>query len=165
MDRREFLQTSGLALGSLLLQDEKKKPTQFQVACMTLPYAQFPLDRALTGIKSAGYKNVAWYTSHKEGGKSVAVIAPDDPPEKARDLGQRCRDMGLEPLLMFSGIYPEAKSGLEVLKEREQVVGCEVGEVERDHIAPMTHREKPQEDGECVAIAANRVGTDAPDPG
>ncbi|HLF92608.1 MAG TPA: TIM barrel protein [Planctomycetota bacterium] len=118
MDRREFLQTSGLALGSLLLQDEKKKPTQFQVACMTLPYAQFPLDRALTGIKSAGYKNVAWYTSHKEGGKSVAVIAPDDPPEKARDLGQRCRDMGLEPLLMFSGIYPEAKSGLEVLTQR-----------------------------------------------
>ncbi len=118
MDRREFLQASGAALGSLFLQEEKKKPTKFQVACMTLPYAQFPLDRALSGIKAAGYGNVAWYTTHKEDGKPVPVIAPDDPPEKAAELGRKCRGLGLEPLLMFSGIYPEAKNGLEVLTQR-----------------------------------------------
>ena len=118
MDRREFLQASGAALGSLFVQEEKKKPTQFQVACMTLPYAQFPLDRALSGIKAAGYRNVAWYTTHKEDGKAVPVIAPDDPPEKAAELGRKCRGLGLEPLLMFSGIYPEAKNGLEVLTQR-----------------------------------------------
>jgi sugar phosphate isomerase/epimerase len=126
MDRREFLQVSAAGLSSLAFgQDEKKKnPTQFQIACMTLPYSQFPLTRALDGIKSAGYKYVAWYTNQKEDGKSVPVIAPDDPPEKAKELGRRCRDMGLEPLLMFSGIYPEAKNGLEVLTQRLKQAGA-----------------------------------------
>jgi len=126
IDRRDFLQLGAAGLTSLAFgQDEKKKkPTQFQIACMTLPYSQFPLTRALEGIKSAGYANVAWYTTQKEDGKSVPVIAPDDPPEKARDLGKRCRDMGLEPLLMFSGIYPEAKNGLEVLTQRLKQAGA-----------------------------------------
>jgi len=126
MDRREFLQVSAAGLSSLAFgQDEKKKTlTQFQIACMTLPYSQFPLTRALDGIKSAGYKYVAWYTNQKEDGKSVPVIAPDDPPEKAKELGRRCRDMGLEPLLMFSGIYPEAKNGLEVLTQRLKQAGA-----------------------------------------
>src|SRR5271165_3894771 len=43
------------------------KATRFQIACMTLPYSRFPLDRALTGIKAAGYDHVAWGTTHKEG--------------------------------------------------------------------------------------------------
>ena len=40
------------------------------------------------------------------------------PPEKARELGQRCRDMGLEPLMMFSTIYPEAPEAVAVLTNR-----------------------------------------------
>ena len=44
------------------------RPT-FQIACMTLPYSQFPLERALTGIKAAGYQYVAWGTTHKEDGR------------------------------------------------------------------------------------------------
>ena len=50
------------------------KPTDFQIACMTLPYSQFPLQRALDGIISAGYRYVAWGTSHREtpGGKRTA---------------------------------------------------------------------------------------------
>src|SRR5438093_6135837 len=53
----------------------KSKPTTFQIACMTLPYAQFPLERALAGIKAAGYKYVAWGTSHQEAeGKQVPVM-------------------------------------------------------------------------------------------
>jgi len=39
-------------------------PTRFQVASMTLPYSQFSLQRALTGIKAAGYQHVAWGTTH-----------------------------------------------------------------------------------------------------
>ena len=86
---------------------------------MTLPYAQFPLDRALMGIQSAGYKFVAWGTSHKDAdGKSIPIIASDARPEKARELAKRCRDLGLTPLLMFSGIYPEAKEAVEVLTNR-----------------------------------------------
>src|SRR5262249_43230382 len=94
------------------------KPTRFQIACMTLPYALFPLERALTGIKSAGYRYVAWGTTHQESGKPVPVMAADASPTKAKELGKRCRDLGLEPLLMFSGIYPENKDAPRVLKNR-----------------------------------------------
>jgi sugar phosphate isomerase/epimerase len=120
--RREFLGIGAAALAaarSARAQEPRKDPTRFQVACMTLPYSAFPLDRALAGIKSAGYAHVAWGTSHKEeGGKSVPVLAPDAPPEKAAELAKKCRDLGLEPLLMFSNIYPENPKGLEVLTQR-----------------------------------------------
>ena len=87
---------------------------------MTLPYSQYPLARALSGLKSAGYKFVAWGTSHKEAGeaKGVPVMPADASPQKAKELGQRCRDLGLEPLMMFSGIYPEDPKGMEVLSAR-----------------------------------------------
>jgi sugar phosphate isomerase/epimerase len=127
LDRRSFLQAGavgivGAALAGRVRADEtkpdKSKPTKFQVACMTLPYSAYPLERALKGIKDAGYQYVAWGTSHKEDGKSVPVVASDAAPDKAKELGKRCRDMGLEPLMMFSGIYPEADKGLDVLKQR-----------------------------------------------
>lgn len=86
---------------------DARKPTKFQIACMTLPYSQFPLERALTGLKAAGYSFVAWGTSHKEeGGKNVPVLAGDAPVDKAKDLAKRCRDLGLEPVMMF-GPGPE----------------------------------------------------------
>ncbi len=97
----------------------KNQPTSFQIACMTLPYSQFPLERALSGIQSAGYRFVAWGTTHKEaGGKSIPVIAPDAAPEKANELAKRCRDLGLVPVMMFSEIYPEANGAVEVLTSR-----------------------------------------------
>jgi len=98
----------------------QRNPTTFQIACMTLPYAQFPFSRALTGIKSAGYDYVAWGTAHRAtpDGARVPVISADAPPDKARRLAARCRDLGLEPLMMFSGIYPEADDGLRVLTNR-----------------------------------------------
>src|SRR5439155_1294104 len=81
-----------------------------QDACMTLPYSRFPLRRALDGIKAAGYSFVAWGTTHNEGDKkNTPVLAADAPPEKAKELAKRCRDTGLEPVLMFSDVYPEAK--------------------------------------------------------
>src|SRR5260370_8977431 len=60
------------------------KPTQFQIACMTLPYSQFPLDRALSGLKAAGYQYVASGPTHKEyGGKSGHVPPPAPRPAHA----------------------------------------------------------------------------------
>jgi sugar phosphate isomerase/epimerase len=114
---------SGLAAGASAAAGETPanpgKPTEFQIACMTLPYGPFPLSRALSGIKAAGYRYVAWGTQHKEaGGKQVPVVAPDAPPQQAAELGKRCRDVGLEPVMMFSGIYPENPRGLEVLTQR-----------------------------------------------
>ena len=125
--RRTFLTASSLSLaaaGTLAHRTQaqdapQQKPTDFQIACMTLPYSQFPLARALEGIKGAGYKYVAWGTSHaEEAGKRVPVMAEDATPAQAKALGQKCRDLGLEPVLMFSGIYPEAAKGLEVLTQR-----------------------------------------------
>ncbi len=131
LSRRSFLQLGAAGLVALPVGHslehavgqekpaEKGKPTQFQIACMTLPYGQFPLERALTGLKAAGYRYVAWGTSHKEtDGPRVPIMPAEAPPAKAKELGQRCRDRGLEPLMMFSGIYPEAKNHLEVLKNR-----------------------------------------------
>ena len=129
MNRRTFLGAASVALTGglrppLSCAADDKTPTKFQIACMTLPYSRFTLARALDGIKGAGYGFVAWGTSHKEDGKDVPVLARDATPEKAKELAKRCRDMGLEPVMMFSGIYPEAKDGLEVLTHRLKQAGA-----------------------------------------
>lgn len=95
-----------------------RKATRFQIACMTLPYSRFPLNRALNGIKAAGYDYVAWGTTHREGSTEVPVIAAAAPPFQAKELAGKCRDLGLEPLMMFSGVYPEASDALEVMTAR-----------------------------------------------
>ena len=117
MNRRAFLATTATALATPVAGQEKQ-PTRFQIACMTLPYSRFPLARALAGIRAAGYQFVAWGTTHKEDGKDTPVLAPDAAPEKAKELAKRCRDMGIEPVLMFSTIYPEHKDAPAVLKQR-----------------------------------------------
>ena len=116
----------------LLAQEKQRKKTEFQLACMTLPYAQFPLKRALSGIAAAGYENVAWGTSHREtsGGERVPVMPTDAPPRTAWELAKKCRDLGLEPLMMFSTVYPEANDGLKVLTQRiKQASAAGIGQV------------------------------------
>jgi sugar phosphate isomerase/epimerase len=120
MNRRTFL-AAGLATAGLRqpVTAQEPAPTRFQIACMTLPYSRFPLARALEGIKAAGYRYVAWGTTHNEGdGRNTPVIARDADPARARELGRRCRDLGLEPVMMFSGTYPEAPDGFEVHRQR-----------------------------------------------
>jgi sugar phosphate isomerase/epimerase len=110
--------------------EARRNPTRFQVACMTLPYSAFPLQRALTGIRDAGYRHVAWGTTHQEDGRRVPVLAADAPPERARELATRCRDLGLEPVMMFSEIYPENPRALEVFRSRiRQAAAGRVGQV------------------------------------
>ncbi len=143
-DRREFLRQSAAGVtGAALVgaaqattrrddppKPADKKPTQFLIACMTLPYSQFPLQRALTGLKAVGYRHVAWGTSHREEDGMKAVMPADAAPEKARELGKRCRDLGLEPVMMFSNIYPEAKNALEVFRSRiKQASAAGMGQV------------------------------------
>ncbi len=118
LTRRTFLGAGTAGLAGLALAP-RREPTRFQIACMTLPYSSFPLERALAGIESAGYAFVAWGTTHAEAdGKRVPVMPADAPPDRARELGKRCRALGLEPLMMFSGIYPEAEKAIEVLTNR-----------------------------------------------
>jgi len=142
--RRDMLKSVAVGVGGTILgssmanrsaqasaqEKSRREPTQFQIACMTLPYSAFPLQRALEGIKAAGYRYVAWGTSHNENGKSVPVMPADAPPARAKELAQRCRDMGLEPVLMFSGIYPDNPKGYEVLARRvEQAAAAGIGQV------------------------------------
>jgi len=66
LDRRTLLRATAAGLASLTVGKaalspadqpkpaDKGKATNFQVACMTLPYARFPLERALEGLKTAG---------------------------------------------------------------------------------------------------------------
>jgi sugar phosphate isomerase/epimerase len=120
-DRRTWLRATAASLAGVALARATIKagdPTRFQVACMTLPYSRFPLDRALTGIAAAGYRFVAWGTTHKDGARQEPVLAPDADPARAKELGKRCRDLGLQPLLMFSGVYPEAPDAPAILKSR-----------------------------------------------
>jgi sugar phosphate isomerase/epimerase len=88
---------------------EAGKPTNFQLACMTLPYAQFPLQRALDGIARAGYRYVVWGTTHTEAsGDRRPVLAVDAPASEAKQLAARCRGMGLEPVMLFANVQLEA---------------------------------------------------------
>jgi sugar phosphate isomerase/epimerase len=94
-------------------------PTKFQLACMTLPYANFPLERALQGIASAGYRYVAWGTTHQNSpGRKESVIAADAPAAEAKRLAEHCRSMGLEPVMMFSEIYVAAPQSVRVHTRR-----------------------------------------------
>jgi sugar phosphate isomerase/epimerase len=98
----------------------QSSPTKFQIACMTLPYGAFPFRAALEGIKGAGYKYVAWGTSHRpaEGGKPVPILALDAPAKAAADLSRQCRDVGLEPVMMFSSVALESPNGIEQYSRR-----------------------------------------------
>lgn len=118
MNRRTFLSTSAALATAPLAAADDRKLTRFQIACMTLPYSRYPLVRALKGIRDAGFKYIAWGTTHREDGKDVPVLAKDAAPQTAKDLAKRCRELGLEPVMMFSGTYPEAKDGFEIHKQR-----------------------------------------------
>ena len=119
--RRDALKMfAGGVVAPLLAQSPSAgKPTKFQLACMTLPYANFPLERALEGIASAGYRYVAWGTTHQNSpGRKESVIAADAPDAEAKRLAERCRSMGLEPVMMFSQIYVAAPESVRVHTRR-----------------------------------------------
>jgi len=102
-------------------------PTRFQLACMTLPYSAFPLERALTGIKASGYDSVAWGTSHRVSGVPKPVLAVDAPAAEAAGLAARCRNLGLEPVMMFSTVNLEAPHALYAhLRRIEQAAAAKI---------------------------------------
>lgn len=103
-----------------------REPTNFQLACMTLPYSEYPFERALKGIKQAGFEYVAWGTTHRKDSSSTSepLIAEDASASRARELGQQCRDLGLDPLMMFSMVYPEADDAMKVMTSRIHQAGA-----------------------------------------
>ncbi len=108
MDRRTFLSMLAAPLAAT------DAPTRFQIACMTLPYSAFPLERALSGIQRTGHGYVAWGVNHRDtAGVVRPVLDVKAPPADAAKLAAKCRDMGLEPVMMFSTIHLEAKDALD----------------------------------------------------
>lgn len=137
IDRRSFLKNGALAAGALAVgtmsapkatgrpvpssgrSNPDGEATRFIHACMTLAYRNYPLERALRGIREAGYEHVAWGTTHRESnGETRPVIAPDATPARAAELARRCRGLGLEPVKMFSMIYPDDEDAVRVLTNR-----------------------------------------------
>jgi len=115
MTRREMIALSAAGLANA----QTSAPTKFQIGCMTLPYSPFPFQRALEGLAKAGCRYVGWGTTHNEGdGKRTPVMAPDASLADAKQLAQRCRDLGLEPVMMFSVIYVEAPDAIAVYTQR-----------------------------------------------
>jgi sugar phosphate isomerase/epimerase len=108
MTRRELLGAMAAAAGGPAMFAQTKAasvaaPTRFQIGCMNLPYRAFPLQRALEGIAKAGCRCIGWGGAHMEGGTRRRVLPLEAPPSEAKQLAQRCRDIGLEPALMFGG--------------------------------------------------------------
>lgn len=123
MRRREFL--AGSLLSPAFAQTA---PTRFQLACMTLPYSAHPMERALEGIKRAGYDYVAWGVNHKDAqGRTKPALAVNAPASDAAALARRCRDMGLEPVMMFSTVNLEAPAALDAhLRRIEQAAAAKI---------------------------------------
>lgn len=131
MQRREFLLASALTPAAMASQASTASPTRFQLACMTLPYSPFPMERALTGIKSAGFRYVAWGVNHRESdGKMRPAMAVDAPPAEARALAARCRNMGLEPVMMFSTVNFEEAGAADAYRKRiDQAQAAGIGNI------------------------------------
>lgn len=108
--RRHVLQ---MAVAGAAAAQTPVRPSKFQIACMTLPYSAFALDRALQGIARAGYRFVSWGTTHRNSaGERAPVLAVEAAPAEARRLADRCRGMNLEPVMLFSTVYVEAPDSI-----------------------------------------------------
>lgn len=130
MRRREFLQSHSLALslGAMAalpgvstpaFSQASPSPTLFLIACMTLPYSAFPLPRALSGIKNAGYQYVAWGVSHLDDAGTRRPLMPvEAAPASAKSLADECRNQGLEPVMMFSTVNFEEPGALDAYRRR-----------------------------------------------
>ncbi|ASU81431.1 hypothetical protein CDO52_00345 [Nocardiopsis gilva YIM 90087] len=66
-----------------------------RLACTIRPWAQFPLDRALRGIRTAGFDTVALPVHGVP-----AVVTPDTPPERAARVGSIIAEHGLDLVLL-----------------------------------------------------------------
>jgi len=115
MTRRQLLASAAGAAAAA----QSGAPTRFQMAGMTLTYGPYPFQRALQGIRGAGFQHVAWGTTHPDSsGKRVPLIDWRDPASKARQIARQCRDEGLTPVMMFCMVNIEAPEGPEAHARR-----------------------------------------------
>ena len=125
LSRRRLLQA---ACPAAVAPAAQPAPTVFQLACMTLPYRPFPFERALAGIRQAGYRYAAWGTSHTSAsGRTAPVLDVEAPAAEAASVARRTREEGLEPVMMFSTVHLEAEGAERVHARRiEQAAAARI---------------------------------------
>jgi sugar phosphate isomerase/epimerase len=68
-----------------------------KLACLTLPYHNYPFERALQGISKTGYKYVAFGTPHQQS------ACPNEHDDEAIETINRLMDQyNLKPVILFS---------------------------------------------------------------
>lgn len=86
-----------------------------KIACQTLPYSEFPFERAVQGIAAAGYPYFSFGVTHQ----GQETPSPLDPDATVLGYAQQVRDAGMEPVMMFR---PRAEltsdGGLDLFKRR-----------------------------------------------
>lgn len=96
------------------------------------------------GHQECGCDHVAWGTTHREeDGEDHPVMASDAHPDEAAGLGQRCRDLGLEPVKMFSMVFPDRDDAVEVLTNCVRQVGAAGASWRWRRLSPL-YRELPR---------------------
>ena len=158
MTRREFLGSEPVALTGSACRP-KPAPTKFQIACMTLPYSRFPLDRALEGHQ--GGRLQVRRLGHDPQGRRQGRAgdgAGRDRREKAKELGEALPRHGPRTGDDVPGIYPEAKDGLEVLDAAHQAGGGR-GRAAGAHVRPHQGRQ-PQALGRALQGSSGPIASD-----
>ncbi|MGM0506895.1 MAG: sugar phosphate isomerase/epimerase family protein [Bacteroidota bacterium] len=139
LNRRSFLRRGALAAGALTTgalagsqraeatpaeiaksyRQPGDEPTTFVHACATLAYRNYPMEEALKGIRDAGYNAVMWGTTHVEAnGERTPALDVNASTQEAADLAGRSRELGLEPVKMFSTILPDDEDAVSGLQSR-----------------------------------------------
>jgi sugar phosphate isomerase/epimerase len=115
MTRRIALQT--LAGGAVTAQ--VPHGTEFQIACMTIPFQSFSFERGVKAIAAAEFRFLAWGPNETDtSGRRIDTIGLDAGPARARELLRISRDAGLQTILMFATAYPENPGAIEAYRKR-----------------------------------------------
>jgi len=98
---------------------------RIELACSTLNYAAFPFQRALAGIRRAGYDYISFGTAHD----GVHIPNPEMTDAEIADLGKQIEDHGLQARSGLIGhtVRVEAEGGVDAfLRELDQfkALGC-----------------------------------------
>ncbi len=94
-----------------------------QVGCQTLPYSEYPFQRALEGIKNAGYEHLCFGIKHA----GEALFPPEMTDDDARALCNRARDAGLNPMMLMGGCGDVAEPAGEAKFRRTLEIAAVMG--------------------------------------
>jgi len=128
---------------------------RWRLACQTLPYRGQTLERALEGIRKAGYRHVMIYHVHR----GEPAFAPSLSAEARTDLRRRLGDAGLEPICSFVGLQGDVRTpaGLDLYRKEldlcrefgiDTVVGIGPWYYDRFPAVPKRARDWEKECGE-----------------